>query len=264
MAVRLPQNTSDNMIRIISLTDAGYQLAQRIQALIPRSTCWHKPKPFTTQVQQAFQQGDALIMICATGIAVRTLAPVLQSKLQDPPVLILDEMGQFVIPLLSGHEGGANDWAYQLAEQLNAQLVMTTAKKYIEPIYTLGMGCERGCPKEHLYDLATQCLTQQGLQWDNIHSIHSIALKQDEVGLIQLAQSLKKPFLTWSAQQLHTMDQQLSTRSDYVFKVTGVYGVAESSALYGAHSQTHYESELVLNKQKTAKATCAIARSYPQ
>ena len=130
------------MIRIVALTDAGEKLAKKIQQILPeQSEIWFKPKPFTSLVQQAFQAEERLILICATGIAVRTLAPVLVHKNTDPAVLVLDEAGQFVIPLLSGHEGGANDWADNVATLIEAQLVMNTANPYLAPIYSAGMGC---------------------------------------------------------------------------------------------------------------------------
>ena len=252
------------MIRIISLTYAGNILGERLQATIEGSEHWHKPKPFSGRVQEAFSLGDRLILICATGIAVRTLAPVLQDKLTDPAVLVLDELGQFVIPLLSGHEGGANDWAAEVVGILGAQLVMTTAKPYLKPAYSVGMGCERGCPSDHLAELLSNCLTKASLEMRQIQDINSIDIKADEVGLIMLAQDLDKPFNTYDAVALNTVDEQLSTRSDYVFSVVGVNGVAESAALYAAQQITGQAAELVLVKQKTARATCAIARSYPK
>lgn len=251
-------------VRLIALTEAGQRLAQTIQQHLPAAELWYKPKPFTETIQQAFQQGDALIMICATGIVMRTLAPVISSKHDDPPVLVLDEQGQFVIPLLSGHEGGANDWAHNLAQQLQAQLVMTTANPYLKPIYTIGMGCERHCPEAELKRLLMQCLKQTGLDLEQIHSINSIDIKADEQGLIALAASLNKPYQTFDKLALAEVEALLSTKSDYVFKTVGVYGVAESAALVAAQQQTHNTPELVLNKVKTAKATCAIVRSYPQ
>jgi len=87
------------MIRIIALTAAGKLLAEKISASLTEPFEFsYKPKPFTKFVQQAFQQGDRLIMICATGIAVRTLAPVLIDKYNDPAVLVHDEQGQCIIP----------------------------------------------------------------------------------------------------------------------------------------------------------------------
>jgi cobalt-precorrin 5A hydrolase len=252
------------MTRIISLTDAGNRLGERLSAAIEGSEHWHKPKPFKASVQDAFCMGERLVLICATGIAVRTLAPVLQDKHSDPAVLVLDELGQFVIPLLSGHEGGANDWAAEVADALKAQLVMTTAKPYLKPVYSVGMGCERSCPADHLAELLSNCLAQAGLEMTQIQNINSIDIKADEAGLITLAQHLDKPFDTYDAVALNTVDDLLSTRSDYIFSVVGVNGVAESAALYAAQQMTGEAAELVLVKQKTARATCAIARSYPK
>jgi cobalt-precorrin 5A hydrolase len=250
------------MIRIISLTDAGERLGKRLANEIEGSELWHKPKPFSEKVQSAFTQGDRLILICATGIAVRTLAPVLKDKYTDPAVLVLDEQGRFVIPLISGHEGGANDWGEDIANLLSGQLVSTTAKAYLKPVYTVGMGCERGCPVDHLAGLLDDCLSKAGLSLDDIHSINSIDIKADEVGLIGLAKQIGKPFQTFDVPQLETVEQQLSMRSEYVFGIVGVYGVAESAALFAAENVTGEKAELVLVKQKTKKATCSIARSY--
>ena len=250
------------MKRIIALTEAGLKLAQRLEKTLDAEISY-KPQPFAEQVQGYFRNGDHLLFICATGIVVRTLASVIADKYQDPPVLVLDEQGQFVVPLLSGHEGGANQWAAEVAAMLDAQAVITTAKPYLRPKYTVGMGCERNCPEDELEKLLLNCLDQSGLTLDQIECISSIDVKADEVGLISLAQKLNKPYQTYSAETLRPMQPLLSTCSDYIFKTVGVYGVAESAALYTAQQLTGDLPELVLNKQKTPKATCAIARSYP-
>lgn len=251
-------------IRIIALTDAGKRLANSLQEHIPEAELWFKPKPFAEKVQKAFQQGDALLMICATGIVVRTLAPVINNKHDDPPVLVLDEQGQFVIPLLSGHEGGANEWASSIAHYLQAQCVVTTAKPYLQPVYTIGMGCERACPQRELEQLVNDCLAQASLSLNQIASINSIDVKADELGLIALAASLEKPYQTFDKVALAKVEHLLSIKSEYVFNTVGVYGVAESAALWAAQQATDHHAELVLNKVKTTKATCAIARSYPK
>lgn len=290
------------MMRVISLTGTGKLLGDKLAALLEVAESdsvkhdvihSHKPQPFSAEVQRYFDVGERLIFICATGIVMRTLAPVLQDKYKDPAVLVMDEQGRFVIPLLSGHEGGANDWALQVANLIGAEPVITTANSYLQPKYFVGMGCERNCPQEELEHLLMTCLKQQSLSIEQISGLSSIDIKADEQGLISLAAKLSLPYLTWNKQQLSTVEAQLSTRSDYVFKTVGVYGVAESAALYSAQQlwgeqidlehmdleQKDFEqiepelepgngqvkqnkAELVLNKQKTAKATCAIARAY--
>lgn len=81
-------------------------------------------KPFYGEL---FNWADALIFIASCGIAVREIAPHVRDKQTDPAVIAIDELGGFVIPLLSGHIGGANAMALQIADQLKATPVITTA-----------------------------------------------------------------------------------------------------------------------------------------
>ncbi len=74
-----------------------------------------------------FENADALIFIGAVGIAVRHIAPFVKSKDVDPAVISMDEKGRFVIPLLSGHIGGANLMANMIADGIGALPVVTTA-----------------------------------------------------------------------------------------------------------------------------------------
>lgn len=78
-------------------------------------------------VHKHWQPGERLIFIMAAGIVVRTIAPLLVDKKTDPAVVVIDEAGQHVISLLSGHLGGANSLAREVAEILNITPVITTA-----------------------------------------------------------------------------------------------------------------------------------------
>lgn len=73
------------------------------------------------------EERNALLFIGACGIAVRAIAPYLTDKLHDSPVLVMDERGEYVIPILSGHMGGANELACYLSEKTGAVPVITTA-----------------------------------------------------------------------------------------------------------------------------------------
>lgn len=86
-------------------------------------------EPIGDWTGQRFASADALIYIGAAGIAVRAIAPYLKDKMTDPAVLVVDEQGQFVISLLSGHMGGANRLAARTAEILGAVPVITTSSE---------------------------------------------------------------------------------------------------------------------------------------
>lgn len=78
-------------------------------------------------LKEAFEEKRALLFIGACGIAVRYIAPFIRDKFTDSPVLVMDEGGQFIIPVLSGHLGGANKIACQISEMIGALPVLTTA-----------------------------------------------------------------------------------------------------------------------------------------
>ncbi|MBQ2062011.1 MAG: cobalt-precorrin 5A hydrolase [Oscillospiraceae bacterium] len=85
------------------------------------------PKPSRDFFAGRFGSCDALVFVCSCGIAVRSVAPFVRSKTEDPAVLAVDELGRFVIPLLSGHIGGANALAERIARAIGAVPVVTTA-----------------------------------------------------------------------------------------------------------------------------------------
>ncbi len=120
-----------------SLTGQGNNILLKLKSFFPQINCFTKKryeapglksftefKPFFKQI---FKTYDAVIAICACGIVVRSLAPLINDKFSDPAVIVIDPRGHYVIPILSGHIGGANALAIKLAEALRAQAVITTA-----------------------------------------------------------------------------------------------------------------------------------------
>lgn len=118
--------------KVITYTAGGKMLADRICKLgydisFRGESVLFFYKENDKELAECFRDYDAFVFICATGIATRKIAPLLRDKLTDPAVLVIDERGQFVIPLLSGHVGGANELAKALSKVLGAIPVITTA-----------------------------------------------------------------------------------------------------------------------------------------
>ena len=125
---------------VFVFSEAGCALAEKLRDLLPGEQLsvhsipkYAGPHGFTAHESLRADMGglfashDALIFIGACGIAVREIAPHIKSKLTDPAVVVLDDHARFVIPILSGHIGGANALAELLAARLGAAAVITTA-----------------------------------------------------------------------------------------------------------------------------------------
>ena len=160
----LPQNSvkrpnKNNMdISIICFSLTGFQTALKLQEGLKaqgyHTELYKKSKYLEDSVTEStgnwtaehFQKDDGLIFVGACGIAVRSIAPQVASKKSDPAVLVVDECGQFVISLLSGHLGGANELSLKAAQILSAQPVVTTAtdlhKQFAVDVFAKKNGCE--------------------------------------------------------------------------------------------------------------------------
>ena len=141
----LPER-KDMKLSVISFTENGKQLSESIVKLLEKeleiklytkceagikddiySDILFLKKSVGDWAKERMQEQNALLFIGACGIAVRAVAPFLTDKLHDVPVLVMDEKGKYVIPILSGHMGGPNDLANHIAEKTGAEAVITTA-----------------------------------------------------------------------------------------------------------------------------------------
>lgn len=117
---------SENKAVALYVTDTGRLLAERISSLYPGL----KVTKFSAKVtRKAWNEHESFIFIMAAGIVVRTIGPLLRGKQSDPAVIVLDEKGNYAISLLSGHLGGANERAREIAAFLGGEAVITTASE---------------------------------------------------------------------------------------------------------------------------------------
>jgi cobalt-precorrin 5A hydrolase len=149
-------------IAVLAITRHGVGLAGKVVAALPGAQLF-VPEKFLALAESAapgavhgyagkvgagvtvlFAEFDAIVAVVSLGAVVRLIAPHLQSKHTDPAVLVLDEAGRFVIPVLSGHLGGANELAGQLALALGATAVLTTASDVRSTIAVDLLGRELG------------------------------------------------------------------------------------------------------------------------
>ena len=107
-------------IAIIQISEAGSEIASTLQRELKAKVIQR------SEVGEEWQKQDAFIFIGAMGICVRTIAPFVNDKHEDPAVVCVDSMGINAISVLSGHIGGANDLAREVAGIIGGREVITT------------------------------------------------------------------------------------------------------------------------------------------
>ncbi len=329
---------------IVVLDQACVALASRIRAVLPHAEVHGLSGRVTKgadrtfdrtvdHVVDQFEQGHALIGICASGILIRALSTSLTKKREEPPVLSVSADGASVVPLLGGHRG-ANQLAGTIAGALNAHAAITTAgdvslgialdvppagwfvqnpdmakpvvaaliagdqvaltveagaanwldaatvsfvdeaeltirvtDQVVEtegsslvlnpPSLVLGVGCERHTESRELISLVEETLQAAGLTPRSVACVASIDLKSDEGAVHDLGDHLGVPVRFFDPKTLEAETPRLVTPSDIVFHETGCHGVAEGAALAAVGEA----GQLIVPKNKSQRATCAIARA---
>jgi len=121
----------------------------------------------------------------------------------------------------------------------------------------LGLGCERGCDVEEVWQLVQETLSVADLAQEAIGAVVSIDVKADEAALLQVAERLRCPARFFTAEMLEAETPRLRNPSEVVFAEVGCHGVSEGAALAAAGAA----GALVVAKQKSRRATAAVARA---
>jgi cobalt-precorrin 5A hydrolase len=174
--------SSPQKIAMVAITRHGARNLARLGTMLPRAKLFISAKfqaeleavpnpiqvitpPFRGTIDTLFNDYNQLVLAFSIGAAVRLIAPHLRSKEEDPGVLVIDDAGRFVVPILSGHQGGANAFAEKIAVLIDAQPVLTTASESLDtlPVDILGseLGWKIDAPKENLVKVAAHVVNDE-------------------------------------------------------------------------------------------------------
>jgi cobalt-precorrin 5A hydrolase len=261
----ISHGTASRPPAILALSTRGGRIGERIRRALSGATLHlHEdaagPKNarrfprIVPLARRLFKSGAPLIFVAPCGVAVRAIAPLIKDKRADPPVVVVDAGARWVVSLLSGHEGGANGLAFQVAAILDAEPVVTTATEAEKDI-VVGIGCRRGTPAETIVAAIKTALVELGLGVDAVRLVASVDLKKDEAGLIEACVRLDLPLRIVSSKEIRA-----STRRDYrasarVERLVGLPAVAAPAALLAGR-----RTELLLQRNAGRGVTIAVAR----
>lgn len=184
---------------VITLSDRGIPVGKKIASLFSDS----KHVVFTGNAgslnsifAEAWSKGP-IIAVMATQITVRMIAGLVRDKKSDPAVISVDEHGKFVIPLLSGHLGGANTLARQIAKKLGAEPVVTTASDLmgIHALDELGQELEYSIGNHHnLPAIMTKILNKENVcLFGKEHDVRAIASRYEDTSFTILPMEKYRP-----------------------------------------------------------------------
>ena len=168
-------------VALVAITKHGAAIASRLAAQLPEAEVVVSEKQaehlgnfanprrvyqgaLSAQIGELFAAYDQIIFLVSLGAVVRLIAPHLKSKDEDPGVLVIDDAAEFVIPVLSGHVGGANAYAEKVAALLGATPVLTTASDVGKtiPVDILGreLGWQVEAPKINITRVSADVVNQ--------------------------------------------------------------------------------------------------------
>ncbi len=251
-------------IAVITLDEAGRAVADAVRDYLGAAChgCDELRSGRDGELSSLFARGfaeyGALVCVMATGIVARMIAPLAESKLRDPAVVVVDDEARWAISLLSGHEGGANALAYEVAAATGATPVVTTGTD-TKKRATMGVGCRRGASKEAVMAAMRTALAAAGLAPSDLRAGASVALKRGEAGLVAAFRELGVPLFFISEEEINSYDGPYE-RGGAAERRLGIRAVAEPCALLaGRRTGGKAGAALVVRKTVAGPVTVAIA-----
>lgn len=170
-------------VSILAITKNGVRMGARIRECFPGWTVFAPAKlsddspgvrwfedSTATRIEELFRTSDALICLFSLGAVIRLISPHLRDKKTDPAVIVIDDGANFVISALSGHLGGANELAGEIAGRLGATPVITTAADVNKTIAVDLVGRQFGWEID---------------DWAPVTEVSALMVNREEIGIYQ-------------------------------------------------------------------------------
>lgn len=214
---------------IFVLRESALPIAERVAVALSAQIvrAWESDVRPIDLFRRRFGHFKAWVVLGSTGIAVRFLDGAIEDKHTDPAVVVLDEGGHHAISLLSGHEGGANDLAFAVANAVGASPVVSTATEALKPL-VVGIGCRKDITANAIEIAVKQALSDR--QIGEIRCVATIDLKAQEPGLLEFCRTHKLPLRVINREDV-TDRSWVTKPSDWVQETVGIAGVCEPCAL---------------------------------
>ncbi len=251
-------------LAVITLSEQGACLAGQLTAALgPCDLYVHRQvataahaEPFDGVVEltaRIFSKYRGLIYILPCGVAVRAIAGQLHDKHSDPAVVAVDVGGRWAVSLLSGHEGGANQLAVDVANVLDAEAIISTTTEAIKTLIA-GVGCRKGIEAQQIVAAINSAVAAAGVTVEEIRLLASADVKRNEPGLLEAARRMNVPLRLLASETIRNSTRSFA-RSDFVQEKVGLPAVAEPAALLAGR-----RTQLLLPKQTYHGITVALAK----
>ena len=248
----------------VTLSDSGALIAQQLGRAFPEAQVFlheavsdefagERFDGIVALTKHIFNDFDGIVYIAPCGVVVRSLDGNLRSKLTDPAVVAVDSGGRFVVSLLSGHEGGANDLCVKISNILGAEPVITTATEALKSVI-VGIGCRRGTDGGTIQSAVREVLLMAGVDLEQVRFLASADIKYDEKGLFEAAESLGVPLRFIASEAIRATAGQVQQNA-FVEEKVGLPAVAEPAALLGGR-----RTKLIWPRTICNSVTVALAR----